>query len=248
MAVVTERNLDWMASVLAVLRAGGTYLPIEPQFPAERIAAMLRRVGLPAGAHRAGPHGHARPGLAASAPASASSTSTTVDQAGRSAPIAGRRGRVRPAGLHLYFTSGSTGEPKGALCEHAGMLNHLLREGPRPRPPRGRGGRADRAAVLRHLPVAAGRGAARRGAHGAGRPGRDPRRRPVPRHAGRRTGSRCSRSCRPTSTSCSPGWRPSRATCPTCAASRSPARRCPASWSDAGSPRGPASRSSTPTD
>ena len=26
---------------------------------------------------------------------------------------------------YLYFTSGSTGEPKGALCEHAGMLNHL---------------------------------------------------------------------------------------------------------------------------
>jgi amino acid adenylation domain-containing protein len=26
---------------------------------------------------------------------------------------------------YLYFTSGSTGEPKGAMCEHAGMLNHL---------------------------------------------------------------------------------------------------------------------------
>src|SRR2546423_3074177 len=27
---------------------------------------------------------------------------------------------------YLYFTSGSTGEPKGAMCEHAGMLNHLF--------------------------------------------------------------------------------------------------------------------------
>ena len=44
-AVVTGRTLDWMASVLAVLRAGGTYLPIEPHFPADRIAAMLRRSG-----------------------------------------------------------------------------------------------------------------------------------------------------------------------------------------------------------
>ena len=26
---------------------------------------------------------------------------------------------------YIYFTSGSTGEPKGAMCEHAGMLNHL---------------------------------------------------------------------------------------------------------------------------
>src|SRR3989442_1358925 len=44
--------------------------------------------------------------------------------------------RARPdtiAALHgsrqlayIYFTSGSTGEPKGAMCEHAGLLNHLL--------------------------------------------------------------------------------------------------------------------------
>src|SRR5262249_1707577 len=26
---------------------------------------------------------------------------------------------------YIYFTSGSTGEPKGAMCEHVGMLNHL---------------------------------------------------------------------------------------------------------------------------
>ena len=42
-AVVTERSLDWMAAVLAVFKAGGVYLPIEPHFPADRIAAMLAR-------------------------------------------------------------------------------------------------------------------------------------------------------------------------------------------------------------
>ena len=31
-AVVTERNLDWMASVIAIFKAGGAYLPIEPRF------------------------------------------------------------------------------------------------------------------------------------------------------------------------------------------------------------------------
>ncbi|MGH3573170.1 MAG: AMP-binding protein, partial [Pseudonocardiaceae bacterium] len=33
-AVVTERNLDWMAAVLAIFKSGGVYLPIEPHFPA----------------------------------------------------------------------------------------------------------------------------------------------------------------------------------------------------------------------
>ena len=44
-AVVTERNLDWMAAVLAVFKAGGVYLPIEPHFPADRIATTLARAG-----------------------------------------------------------------------------------------------------------------------------------------------------------------------------------------------------------
>src|SRR6266508_6282514 len=43
--VVTERNLDWMTAVLAIFKAGGAYLPIEPHFPAERIARMLSRSG-----------------------------------------------------------------------------------------------------------------------------------------------------------------------------------------------------------
>ena len=41
--MVTERNLDWMAAVIAVFKAGGVYLPIEPHFPADRIATTLTR-------------------------------------------------------------------------------------------------------------------------------------------------------------------------------------------------------------
>src|SRR6266581_7050956 len=41
----TERNLDWMAAVLAIFKAGGAYLPIEPHFPADRIARTLSRAG-----------------------------------------------------------------------------------------------------------------------------------------------------------------------------------------------------------
>ena len=43
--VVTERNLDWMTAVLAIFKTGGAYLPLEPHFPAERIARVLSRAG-----------------------------------------------------------------------------------------------------------------------------------------------------------------------------------------------------------
>ncbi|MER5219567.1 non-ribosomal peptide synthetase [Streptomyces flaveus] len=122
-AVVTERNLDWMAAVLAVFKAGGVYLPVEPHFPADRIAAMLSR---------------AECGLVLTEPGSTDS----LDQALDSLPgvrklligTAYDEGHadddlgitVAPDQLaYIYFTSGSTGEPKGAMCEHAGMLNHL---------------------------------------------------------------------------------------------------------------------------
>ncbi|MFB7558918.1 non-ribosomal peptide synthetase [Streptomyces brevispora] len=122
-AVVTERNLDWMAAVLAVFKAGGVYLPIEPHFPADRLATMLSRAAC---------------GLVLTEPGS----TATLDQALDS--LSGVRKLFIGAayeedhadddlGLHvapdqlayIYFTSGSTGEPKGAMCEHAGMLNHL---------------------------------------------------------------------------------------------------------------------------
>lgn len=122
-AVVTERNLDWMAAVLAIFKAGGVYLPIEPHFPSHRIATMLvrsecRLVLTEPGSttmldqalsslldvqvllvDEAYKEGHADENLG---------VSVTLDQL-----------------AYIYFTSGSTGEPKGAMCEHAGMLNHL---------------------------------------------------------------------------------------------------------------------------
>ena len=122
-AVVMERNLDWMAAVLAIFKAGGVYLPLEPHFPAGRIATALSR---------------AECGLVLTERGS----TTTLDQA-----LDSRSGvqtlfvdaayqENRPDGnlgvdvapdqlAYILFTSGSTGEPKGAMCEHAGMLNHI---------------------------------------------------------------------------------------------------------------------------
>ncbi|MGW4233440.1 non-ribosomal peptide synthetase [Streptomyces sp. NPDC004980] len=123
-AVVTTRNLEWLAAVLAVLKSGGVYLPVEPHFPAERIAAMLTRADCRTVLTESG-------------------STTTLDRAANSLPGV-RTFRIGalldrnhdtsdprvPVGAgdlaYVIFTSGSTGEPKGAMVEHAGMLNHLL--------------------------------------------------------------------------------------------------------------------------
>ena len=123
-AVVTERNLDWAAAVLGVLKAGGVYLPIDPRFPAGRIAATLSRAGCRLVL--------TEPGSAAILEAAVASLPGIqllfADDAYAQQPSGGNLGvPVTPGQLaYIYFTSGSTGEPKGAMCEHAGLLNHLF--------------------------------------------------------------------------------------------------------------------------
>ncbi|WP_405719811.1 amino acid adenylation domain-containing protein [Streptomyces sp. NBC_01537] len=118
-AVVMGRDLDWMASVLAVFKAGGVYLPIEPQFPADRISSTLSRAGCGLVL--------TEPGSTKSLPEEPGITTLLVDDAYEEDHADGDLDVVvTPDQLaYIYFTSGSTGEPKGAMCEHAGMLNHL---------------------------------------------------------------------------------------------------------------------------
>ncbi|WP_405960046.1 amino acid adenylation domain-containing protein [Streptomyces sp. NBC_00024] len=122
-AVVTERNLDWMAAVLAVFKAGGAYLPVEPHFPAERIATTLARAGCELVLTERG----STAALDEALPALPGARRLLVEDAYDEAhPDSDLGMEIAPDRLaYIYFTSGSTGEPKGAMCEHAGMLNHL---------------------------------------------------------------------------------------------------------------------------
>ncbi|CAM5641880.1 Amino acid adenylation domain-containing protein OS=Streptomyces tendae OX=1932 GN=GUR47_32355 PE=4 SV=1 [Streptomyces tendae] len=42
-AVVMDRTLDWIAAALGVFKAGGVYLPVRPDFPADRVGAQFSR-------------------------------------------------------------------------------------------------------------------------------------------------------------------------------------------------------------
>ncbi|HEV2495029.1 MAG TPA: amino acid adenylation domain-containing protein [Terriglobia bacterium] len=122
--VVTERNLDWMTAVLAIFKAGGAYLPIEPHFPADRIARTLSQAGCRLALTERG-------GTATLDQALASLSGVEklfIDAAYEEGHADGDLDvEVAPDQLaYIYFTSGSTGEPKGAMCEHAGLLNHLF--------------------------------------------------------------------------------------------------------------------------
>ncbi|MGW9024147.1 non-ribosomal peptide synthetase [Streptomyces sp. NPDC055722] len=123
-AVVTERNLDWLTAVLAVFKAGGVYLPIEPHFPAGRISATLSRAGCKLVLTEPGSTKNLDEAMA---------TLPGIERLPIEAACADGHGDTDPGVevkadqlAYIYFTSGSTGEPKGAMCEHAGMLNHLF--------------------------------------------------------------------------------------------------------------------------
>ncbi|MFD5937821.1 non-ribosomal peptide synthetase [Streptomyces griseus] len=120
-AVVTERNLDWLASVIGVFKAGAAYLPIEPHAPVDRMSRTLVRSGCRLVLTEEGGPDHARRAAPPGVELLPVGAALAEDRPGHDPGVRYGPGRL----AYLYFTSGSTGEPKGAMCEHAGFLNHL---------------------------------------------------------------------------------------------------------------------------
>ncbi|WP_447040837.1 non-ribosomal peptide synthase/polyketide synthase [Streptomyces sp. DSM 118878] len=124
-AVALPRTDELVVALVALLKAGAAYLPIDPNYPAERIAYML---------------GEARPALfvttaptAATLPAGDAPRLLLDDPATRSA-VAARPAhdpadtdRTAPLRLdgaaYTIYTSGSTGRPKGVVVPHTGLAS-----------------------------------------------------------------------------------------------------------------------------
>ena len=118
-AVVMERGWEQVVATLAILYAGGAYLPIEPTQPAERLRHILER---------------AEASLALTQPAlldkiewPAQVTAIAVADEISNDELPLQPVEVNESDLaYVIYTSGSTGQPKGVVIDHRGAVNTLL--------------------------------------------------------------------------------------------------------------------------
>jgi len=117
-ALLAPRGLAFLAATLAIFRAGGVYVPIDPKLPTARIQQVLRECA------------------ADLCIVDSDITGAAITDQKHLITLAALRAAnpipphplppVQAADLaYIIFTSGSTGVPKGAMVEHRGMLNHL---------------------------------------------------------------------------------------------------------------------------
>ena len=112
-----DRSAELIVGLLAVLKAGGAYLPIETEAPDARALSILGDAGARVCLVNAG----------AAVPDSADVVFVPVDAAsGQGTVPAGSLSEVGPENLiSLYYTSGSTGRPKGVASTHRGWVNRM---------------------------------------------------------------------------------------------------------------------------
>ncbi len=141
-AMAVERSIGSLVAIWAIVKTGAAYVPIDPTYPADRIAHMLgdsgaRLVVTTSAARESISAGMAEdpiPVLVLDDAATA-----TRMQHSSPAPIADeeRGATIRPDQLaYIIYTSGSTGRPKGVLVPHSGLrpvhdeLAHRMAPGP----------------------------------------------------------------------------------------------------------------------
>ncbi|MEU1019067.1 amino acid adenylation domain-containing protein [Streptomyces sp. NPDC005898] len=113
-AVVMRRSPAAVATILAILHAGGVYLPVGPDQPADRLTLMLRDAGV-----RVAVHG-------ADGPVEVPDATTAVRAddlftVPEEADPQWWRERAAGEAAYVIYTSGSTGTPKGVVCPHRGQ-------------------------------------------------------------------------------------------------------------------------------
>jgi amino acid adenylation domain-containing protein len=114
--VFAERSPEMVTGLLAVLNAGGAYLPIDPAYPPDRIAFVLDDARAPVLLTTSA--------LAGRVPAYNGRVLLLDEELMEEIPGSGPLPEVDPGQLaYVIYTSGSTGRPKGVQIEHRSLLN-----------------------------------------------------------------------------------------------------------------------------
>ncbi|HEY0133776.1 MAG TPA: non-ribosomal peptide synthetase, partial [Nannocystis sp.] len=115
---MSERDIDSVVGVLAVLKAGAAYVPLDPGYPQQRLACIVEDaaprwiLASAAGAARLPVHGAEILPLDADSPTYADSSEARPEPFVRADDLA-----------YVLFTSGSTGRPKGVAMGHGALRN-----------------------------------------------------------------------------------------------------------------------------
>ncbi|MFT4149262.1 MAG: amino acid adenylation domain-containing protein [Paracoccaceae bacterium] len=114
-AVALNRSAELPVALVAALRAGAAYLPLDPEHPPERLARILQ-LAKPVAVLTSPDLAHLFP------PDAPVLLTTDWPQAGEAPDTPPAPGDM----AYVIYTSGSTGEPKGVVIEHRAIVNRLL--------------------------------------------------------------------------------------------------------------------------
>ena len=117
--ICAERGLELAVGLLAILKAGSAYVPLDPEYPADRLRYMLAESDAPVVLVQERLAGALPPGRY---------ERLLLD--GRAEPLPGPHPGAPESGVRphhracVFYTSGSTGRPKGVALLHGGIVNH----------------------------------------------------------------------------------------------------------------------------
>ncbi|MEG3898415.1 MULTISPECIES: amino acid adenylation domain-containing protein [unclassified Microcoleus] len=116
--ICLDRSLDSIVGILGVLKAGGAYLPLDPNYPQERLAFMLSDTQLSV----AITHSSLVKNFAQMTVICLDTDWEIIQQESRENPVS--RSTIDNV-AYVIYTSGSTGKPKGVLGLHRGAVNRF---------------------------------------------------------------------------------------------------------------------------
>jgi len=117
--VCMDRSVDMVIALLAILKTGAAYIPVDPSYPADRIGYLLED----SGARVLISHSRYRDLMPAEKGISFIWYDEVITEI-NNMPVNRLNATIQPHGLaYIIYTSGSTGKPKGVMIEHTSVIN-----------------------------------------------------------------------------------------------------------------------------